>query len=30
MSNITIPIGSDHAGYDLKESLKTYLSDKGY
>jgi ribose 5-phosphate isomerase B len=30
MSNITIPIGSDHAGYDLKESLKTYLSEKGY
>ena len=30
MSNITIPIGSDHAGYDLKESLKTYLSNKGY
>jgi len=30
MSNITIQIGSDHAGYDLKESLKTYLSDKGY
>ena len=30
MSNITIPIGSDHAGYELKESLKSYLSDKGY
>ena len=29
MLNITIPIGSDHAGYDLKESLKSYLSDKG-
>lgn len=25
-----IAIGSDHAGYDLKETLKRYLNDKGY
>ena len=25
-----IAIGCDHAGYDLKETLKSYLSDKGY
>ena len=30
MPNSTIPIGSDHAGYELKESLKSYLSEKGY
>lgn len=26
----TIIIGSDHAGYELKEKIKTYLIDKGY
>lgn len=26
----TIFIGSDHAGYDLKETLKGYLRDRGY
>jgi ribose 5-phosphate isomerase B len=26
----TIIIGSDHAGYDLKEKLKSYLIEKGY
>lgn len=25
-----IPIGADHAGYQLKEKLKTYLTEKGY
>lgn len=25
-----IPIGADHAGYQLKEELKTYLTEKGY
>jgi len=25
-----IAIGSDHAGYDLKELIKNYLSEKGY
>jgi len=30
MSNTIIPIGSDHAGYDLKESLKYYLTAKGF
>ena len=29
MTNI-IPIGCDHAGYQLKEHLKTYLTSKGY
>jgi len=26
----SILIGSDHAAYELKEKIKTYLSDKGY
>lgn len=26
----SIFIGSDHAAYELKEKIKTYLSDKGY
>jgi ribose 5-phosphate isomerase B len=26
---MTIGIGSDHAGYALKEAIKTYLSEKG-
>ena len=26
----TIPIASDHAGFDLKEKLKSYLINKGY
>lgn len=30
MSQIIIPIGADHAGYELKEALKGYLSTKGY
>jgi ribose 5-phosphate isomerase B len=25
-----VAIGSDHAGFELKESLKTYLESKGY
>jgi len=29
MTNI-IPIGSDHAGYKLKEYLKEYLTENGY
>ncbi len=29
MQNI-IPIGADHAGFELKEVLKTYLKVKGY
>ncbi len=29
MTNI-IPIGCDHAGYELKEYLMTYLTKKGY
>ncbi len=29
MTNI-IPIGCDHAGYELKEHLKEYLTSKGY
>ena len=27
---MTLVIGSDHAGFDLKEFLKGYLSDEGY
>ncbi|MBI1836947.1 MAG: ribose 5-phosphate isomerase B [Flavobacteriia bacterium] len=30
MSKVIIPIGADHAGYELKEILKSYLIDKGY
>ena len=30
MSKIIIPIGADHAGYELKETLKAYLTSKGY
>ncbi len=29
MTNI-IPIGADHAGFELKEIIKTYLTEKGY
>ena len=28
MNNLVI--GSDHAGFDLKEFLKSYLNDEGY
>lgn len=27
---MTIAIGSDHGGYDLKEKVKKYLEDKGH
>ena len=27
---MTIAIASDHAGFQLKETLKIYLQDKGY
>lgn len=30
MSSKIIPIGADHAGFQLKETLKKYLSSKGY
>lgn len=30
MSKKIIPIGSDHAGFLLKEELKSYLKEKGY
>jgi ribose 5-phosphate isomerase B len=30
MSKVIIPIGADHAGYELKEILKSYLSEKGF
>ena len=30
MNKLTIAIGSDHAGFQLKEELRNYLSDKGY
>jgi ribose 5-phosphate isomerase B len=30
MSSKIIPIGADHAGFQLKETLKQYLSSKGY
>lgn len=30
MSKTIIPIGADHAGFELKEVLKSYLTDKGY
>ncbi|HHZ65809.1 MAG TPA: ribose 5-phosphate isomerase B [Flavobacteriales bacterium] len=29
-SNKTVAIGSDHAGYELKESIKKYMDEKGY
>jgi ribose 5-phosphate isomerase B len=30
MNNVTIAIGSDHAGFELKQELCNYLSNKGY
>lgn len=30
MSHLTIAIGCDHAGFEYKEVLKSFLSDKGY
>lgn len=30
MSHLTIAIGADHAGFEYKELLKTYLTEKGY
>lgn len=30
MSKVIIPIGADHAGYDLKEKLISYLTSKGF
>jgi ribose 5-phosphate isomerase B len=30
MTNKIIPIGADHAGFKLKEKVKSHLSDKGY
>lgn len=30
MSKTIIPIGADHAGYELKEKLKSYLTEKGF
>jgi ribose 5-phosphate isomerase B len=30
MTNKIIPIGADHAGFKLKEKVKSYLSSKGY
>ena len=29
-SNKTVAIGSDHAGYELKESIKKFMEEKGY
>lgn len=28
--DVVIPIGSDHAGYELKELIKKHFSEKGY
>ena len=30
MKKTVVPIGSDHAGFKLKERIKTHLIDKGY
>ena len=30
MTKTIIPIGADHAGFQLKEKVKSYLTDKGY
>jgi ribose 5-phosphate isomerase B len=30
MSHLTIAIASDHAGFDYKEHLRNFLSEKGY
>ena len=30
MSHLTIAIGADHAGFEFKELLKNYLSEKNY
>jgi ribose 5-phosphate isomerase B len=30
MASKIIPIGADHAGFQLKESVKQYLSEKGF
>ena len=30
MSKMIIPIGADHAGFELKAVLKSYLTEKGY
>ncbi|MEY3236081.1 MAG: hypothetical protein RI883_182 [Bacteroidota bacterium] len=30
MSNLVIPIGADHAGFNLKESIIKHLTEKGF
>ncbi len=30
MSRMIIPIGADHAGFELKEKVKLFLNEKGY